>query len=268
LTSWAQAPAPPQFSWAPPGIDDVKPQADTQIPCPLADITAESSKRVQELVESMQRFNAKERVQFEEVGKDGQLHNVGSATFEYSAYIYESRPQQLVVDEFRNGSIAPQTFPSKLATIGTAALALIFHPTFVKDFSIECEGQADWKGHKAWVLRLQQSKENDFRGYRLANRYFRVMLKARAWIDAQSFEVLHLETNLREHIPEIPLELEQVSVDYGMVDFHAKDLQLWLPQKSDIYMDYRKRKYHYRHTFSDFQLFWVGTTEKVKKPKG
>jgi hypothetical protein len=124
-----------------------------------------------------------------------------------------------------------------------------------------------WNGRKAWQLRLDQKSPNNLRGYRVKNNYYPVKLKARAWIDAETFELLRLETNLQEPVPAIRLEREQAIVDYGKVKFASKDLELWLPQSSDIYMDYRGKKYHFRHSFSDFQLFWVATTEKVTAPK-
>lgn len=264
----AQNSVEPPLSWAPPGIDEVKPPANTQEACPLPEIVAESSHRVQSLVDNMQKFGANEQVEFEEFDKNGQRHNSGRAKFEYAAYIHEDAPQQLTVEEYRNASVAPEEFPSKLATTGTAAFALIFHPDYLKDFVVTCEGRTELRGRQAWRLHLSQTKPNNFRGYRLANRYFSVMLKARAWIDAQTFEVLRLETNLRDPIPAIPLLTEQVIVDYGMVEFPKRNLKMWLPQSADIYMDYRGKRYHHRHTFSQFQLFLVGTTEKVNKPKG
>ncbi len=171
------------------------------------------------------------------------------------------------MEEFRNDSVAPENFPSKLATIGTAAFALIFHPNYLKDFNVSCEGEADWNGRPAWRLHLVQTRSNNFRGYRISNRYFPVALKVRAWIDAETFEVLHLETDLRDPIPEIPLLLEHISVDYGNVSFPKRELQLWLPQSAEIYMDYRGHRYHHHHAFSNFQLFWVDTEQKVKAPK-
>jgi hypothetical protein len=266
--SWAQSSDLPQPDpWAPPDIDHVSTAVNTQVPCAVADIAGAASKRVQELVQSMQRFSATEEAEFEEVDRNGASRGERKATFKYVAYISEVGPQELNVEEYRNDSAAVENFPSKLATIGTAAFALIFHPNYLKDFSVTCEGMTEWKGRRTWRLHLVQTKPDNFRGYRVANRYFPVMLKARAWIDAETFEVLRLETSLREPIEAIPLQLEHVIVDYGKVEFPKRDLQLWLPQEAEIFMDYRGHRYRHHHKFSNFQLFWVDTTQTVRAPK-
>jgi hypothetical protein len=239
-----------------------------QSACVLPDVLSRASKRVQALVDNMQKFSATEQAEFEEFDQRGLSRGTSKAKFNYVAYISEIAPQQLNVEEYRNDSVTPQNFPSKLATIGTAAFALLLHPNYLKDFSVTCEGQTDWHGRRAWRLHLSQTHPNNFRGYRVANRYFPVMLVARAWIDAATFEVLHLETDLLHPIPQIPLLREHVRVDYGDVSFHRRNLQLWLPQSADIYMDYRNHRYHHHHAFSNFQLFWVDTDQKVKAPKG
>lgn len=266
-SAWAQGSAPAESSWAPPDIDQTIAPASSEVPCQLGEVLGNASRRVQELVDNMQRFTATEQAEFEEVDHKGVSRGVRDATFNYVAYISEISPQNLNVEEYRNDTVNVENFPSKLATVGTAAFALIFHPSYLKDFDVTCEGITDWKGRRAWRLHLVQTKQNNFRGYRQANRYFPVMLKARAWIDAESFEVLRLETNLREPIEALPLLLEHVIVEYGNVDFPKRNLQLWLPQSAEIYMDYRGHRYHHKHHFSNFQLFWVDTTQTVKAPK-
>jgi hypothetical protein len=256
----------PAFSWAPPDIDYESPLAKTDAPCPLDTVLPAASKRVVELVEHMQQFSATENVKFEELNHKGSWGAASKATFTYVAYIHEIAPQQLSVEEFRNDSVALD-FPSKLATTGTAAFALIFHPNYLKDFDVTCEGLTSWNGRPAWRLHLVQTKVDNFRGYRSTNGYFPVMLKARAWIDADNFEVLRLETNLRDPIPQIQLKLEHVIVEYAAVDFPKKNAHLWLPQSAEIYMDFRGRRYHHEHTFSHFQLFSVDTSQTVHVPK-
>ncbi len=236
--------------------------------CVLADVLNAASKRVEEFVVSMQRISATERVEFDEMDRAGNVRNTARAKFTYVAYIHEVRPHQLTVDEYRDDSVGVQNFPSKLATTGTAAFALIFHPEYLKDFSMHCESLTDMNGRKAWELHFEQSRSNNFRGYRSANLYFPIMLKGRAWIDAETYEVLRLETDLLKAIPEIPLLLDHIAIDYGTVKFPKRSLQLWLPQRAEIDMDYRGHRYRHKHVFSDFQLFWVDTDEKVKGPTG
>jgi len=253
-------------NWAPPDVDQSIPPVTTDVPCPLPEVVARASQRVEELVVNMQRFSATERAQFVEFDKKGVSHNVATAVFSYVAYIHEVRPGQLTVEEYRNDSVGVQSFPTRLATTGTAAFALIFHPHYIKDFTVTCEGLAQFNGHPAWQLHFAQrpDRSNNFRGYRVAAAYYRVKLRGRAWISQDSHEVLRLETDLLAPIPEIPLLKEHISIDYGPVYFPKRDLRLWLPQSTDIFMDYRSHRYHHQHSFSDFKLFWVDTEDRAE----
>jgi hypothetical protein len=92
-------------------------------------------------------------------------------------------------------------------------------------------------------------------------------LKGRAWIAADSGQVMHLETNLVEAILLIDLQASAVSVDYAPVKFQSQNVEIWLPQFAIAYTDYNKRRMVTQHTFSDFQLFSVQTQETIQKPK-
>jgi len=255
-------------SWAPPDIDQAVPPANTDVPCPLPEVLSGVAHRVQDLVVNMQRFSATERAQFVEFDKRGVPHNTATAVFSYVAYIHEDHPGQLIVEEYRNDSVGVESFPTRLATTGTAAFALIFHPHYIRDFTVTCEGLAQLNGKPAWQLHFAQLPDhsNNFRGYRVAAAYYPVKLKGRAWISTDSHEVLRLETELLRPIQEIRLLKEHISIDYGPVYFQKRDLKLWLPQSADIFMDYRGNRYHHQHSFSDFQLFWVDTDAKSKGP--
>jgi len=257
----------PSSAWAPPDIDHVFAPLSTETPCPLGEVVAGASQRVQDLVGDMQRFSATEEVDFDEVDNKGVLRPSKKAAFSYVAYIHQEAPRQLVVEEYRDDTVAVKKFPSKLATIGTAAFALIFHPVYLKDYAVSCEGLSEWRGRRAWRLHLTQVQANNFRYYRIANRSFGVMLKARAWIDAETLQILRLETDLRDPIPEIQLRLEHVIVEYALVEFPSREVRLWLPREAEIYMDCRGHQYRHRHSFSHFRLFWVDTEQTVKTPR-
>jgi hypothetical protein len=91
-------------------------------------------------------------------------------------------------------------------------------------------------------------------------------LKGRAWIAADSGQVMHLETNLVHPIPMIQLEENAFSVDYGPVKFQSQNVKIWLPRFAIAYTDYARRRMITEHTFSDFQLFSVQTQQTIQKP--
>ncbi len=270
LVSWSASAAEQKVSgpWGPPDIDALVPPTDSSVQCPLDEVVQAASKRVQDLVTDMQRFSAIERIEYFEGDKYGAGHLTAKAKFTYVAYIHEVRPGQLAVEEYRDDSLGLQNFPTNLASTGTAAFALILHPDYVNDFAFTCEGMAEREGRRSWQLRFAQKKKNNFHHYRIANNIYSVDLKGRVWIDAKSKDVLRLETDLLQPLPEIPLLREHIIINYGDVLFERRKVNLWLPQDADIYMDYRGKRYHHRHSFSDFQLFWVETEQKTKVPSG
>jgi hypothetical protein len=92
-------------------------------------------------------------------------------------------------------------------------------------------------------------------------------LKGRAWITADKFQIVRIESELIDAMPQIQLRSEQQVVEYGPVPFQEKNLELWLPQSAEIYLDFRKRRYFRRHTFDHYMLFSVNAQENRKEPK-
>jgi hypothetical protein len=90
--------------------------------------------------------------------------------------------------------------------------------------------------------------------------------EGRAWIAADSGQIMHLETNLVEGIVALELLSNAVSVDYAPVEFHSQNAEVWLPQSAVVYTEYFRRRTIIRHAFSDFQLFSVRTQQVIQKP--
>jgi hypothetical protein len=253
--------------WVPPDIDQVVPAVRTDTPCPLPQILGEASNRVRELGENLQRFSAKERIEHVEVDKDGKPRNTNTGVFDYVAEIRQDVPGQTYIQEYRLGGEALGTSPLPLVDTGTAAFALIFHPRHIDQFAIQCEGMAELGTRPVWQLHFAQRPDrvNDFHAFSVDHTLFRVKLKGRAWIAADNYEVVRLETDLIEPIRAIGLQVEHLLINYSPVEFRKRQLQLWLPDSASLYVDYHGHRYKRQHTFSDFQLFWVETEEKVKE---
>jgi len=94
-----------------------------------------------------------------------------------------------------------------------------------------------------------------------------VSMKGRAWIAADTFQIVRLESEMVSPIPEIQLVSEHQIVEYGSVPFPKKKVELWLPKNADLYFDFRRHHYFRRHSFDHFMLFSVDMEEKRKEPK-
>ena len=175
----------------------------------------------------------------------------------------------LSVDEYRNGERSLEEFPARIATLGLAAQALIFHPYYVEDFEMSCEGLGQLRGQPAWQVHFRQRNDRPsrFRVYRVKQVVYPVKLKGRAWIAADTLQVVRLETDLAEEIPAIRLQRDHLTVDYRAVQFQKRGVALWLPESVEFYFDFRGHRYHRRHSFSDFLLFSVDISQQIQPPQ-
>jgi hypothetical protein len=173
------------------------------------------------------------------------------------------------IDEYRDGGLDPSRFPAGIATTGLPALALVFHPNFAGEFNFVCTGLLDWEGRPAWQVQFEQrpDRPNQIRSYIIYQNTYAVPLKGRVMIDAGTLQVVRLDSELIAPVEKIKLKQERVSIDYAPVQFRTEEQPMWLPQNAEMYVERGRSHYYRRHTFSNFQVFTVGTEQKVHAPK-
>jgi hypothetical protein len=258
----------PEGRWAPPDTDEAIPLVAPGIPCSLPQVLQAASQRVKELTVNLDRFAAIERIEHREVDKKGHWRAPKERSFEYVVTVSEIRPGMVIAEEWRNGSSSTESFPTHLATLGMVALALVFHPNYVGEHDVTCEGLGQWRGRPAWQLRFQERpnrKFSDF-GFRIRQHSFPAKLKGRAWFAVDTHELLRLETDLVEPLPKIRLYRNHLAVEYRPVQFPKRNLELWLPESAEMYLDFRGHRYRHRHSYRDFKLFSVDTREQINEP--
>jgi len=256
-------------AWMPPDVDEKVPAVEPGVPCRLDSVLHRTSLRTQELIRNLDRFTATESLIHEEFTPDGQPAAKELRTFNYLAELGVSRPGYLNVEEYREGGPALEQFPGNIVTHGLPSLVLLFHPTQAPNFDFVCEGLARSPSGLAWLVHFRQNpdKPATMRVYRIPGHSFPVALKGRAWIAADSFQVVRLETDLAATIPEIRLVAEHTDIAYAPVRFPNKKVSLWLPQSAEIYFDWRGQRVHRRHSFSNYVLFSVDDKQKILPPK-
>jgi len=261
----------PGFSmktWRPPSIDDVSPALASGVLCPSAKVMEESGKRVQELVQDVERFAAVEDLLHQSLDQFGIPTRTETRKYNYVASISEPQPGFLSVDEYRAEKLTLAGYPDQIASIGFAALALVFHPDMRDNFAMTCEGLGDWHGQAAWLVHFRQrdDRPNRMHSYKVGNEMHSVALKGRAWITADKFQIARMEAEMTNPMPEIQLLSEHQAVEYGPVPFPQKNTSLWLPKSAEIYFNFRKHRYYRRHSFNHYMLYSVDTEEKRKEP--
>src|SRR5579862_8791717 len=262
-------PALPVKTWKPPNVDDATPAVVPNVECPEAQVIEESGKRVQELVDDVQRFAAVEDLFHQALDNFGIPVRTEKRKYNYVASISEAVPGFLAVDEYRADKSSLAGYPDSIASTGFAALALVFHPHMRDNFEMTCEGLGDWHGQASWLVHFRQRDDRPSRmhNYRVGNQNHPVGLKGRAWITADKFQIVRIEAEMVSPMPEIQLLSEHQVVEYGPVPFPKKNTTLWLPRSAEIYFDFRKHRYYRRHTFDHYMLYSVDTEEHRKEPK-
>ncbi|MGB6432118.1 MAG: VWA domain-containing protein [Candidatus Acidiferrales bacterium] len=272
-----------QTLWSPPDVDARLPLVSKAEACSLPDVLTHAGERAQELVDNFPKFTAREKIQYDELDAyAADMGPDGGASYDYSLKVDESAdfdyvvslkqmPGAFLFDE--NLRLTPDAKPltGNPPVQGLTSLALIFHPYYQGDYEMRCEGLADWNGTPAWVIHFAQRKDKPSRtrGYVTPQTVFPEQLKGRAWIAKDSYQVLHIDTNLLEPVllrQDQTVDSDAVSVDYGPVEFRGQNVQLWLPQSAETFTEVARKRVVTKDTFSDFALFSVEIKLKPPQP--
>jgi hypothetical protein len=261
------AEGPPARSWAPQDVDEVPPAVFRDVACSEAKVIEQAGLRVTDLMNNLRDVNAVEDVVHTSVDSKGRRGRSETGRYEYMFSIQHPRQGILSVEEYRNGGGGSMV--GGVTATGLATMALIFHPYYAGDFEMKCEGMGNWKGEAVWFVHFRQhaNKLSRLRAYRINGKSIRVPLKGRAWIAANSFQILRLETDLVAPMPEIKYEQEHMVVEYGPVEFRERNHVFWLPTFADVYAHERGRRWHRRHALSNYVHFSVDTKQKIADPK-
>ena len=258
-------------NWRPPDVDEKMPPVQPGTACALDVVLQKAGKRVQEFVKNADRFTASELLRHESIDKWGLAGSPDTRKFDYVVAVEESKTGLLDVEEYRRNGNSPAEFPDGVATTGLPALVLIFHPYNAGNFEMSCEGLTRWNGSLAWQIHFRQrpDKPNTIRAYRLGleGPSYAVALKGRAWIMADSFQIARLETDLVAPVPQIRLVADHTAIEYGPVQFRNRKVEMWLPQSAELYYDWKGRRIHRRHSFSNYLLFVVDEKQRIAEPK-
>ena len=266
LRTVIETPRLPTPRWAPLDVDEWIPPVLSAAACPLPKILEQARNRTDDLIDNLQRFSATERIELTDTGVNGRKRSSSAAEVNYVAEISTSSYGYPGVNEYRSGTNEGQ--PSMLDS-GIAAFALMFHSTHTDNFQFRCEGLAELRGVSAWQLHFEESADLNkaFTAIRVGHSMYLPRFKGRAWIAAGGGEVLRIETDLLSPIPQIDLQLEHMVIDYAPVEFPTRQVRLWLPLSTDVYLAYHGHRYQRTHTFSRFQLFSVDSSETIRNKR-
>ena len=263
------APRARESRWLPPGVDENVPRVELGSACNLEDVLQKAGQRIQEFVKNVERFTATESLVHETIGKSGEVSRTEKRQYNYLVSVEQIRSDLFDVEEYRSNSSSADA-PGGIITRGLPALVLIFHPYYAGTFSMKCEGLANLNGKPAWQIYFRQRADqpNRIRSYKIGENgpSHPVALKGRAWFLADTYQIIGLQTDLIEGLPDLRLTVDHVTLEYGPVHFGSRGVDMWLPQTAELYSDLRGKRTHRRLNFTNYLLFAVDDKERISAP--
>jgi tetratricopeptide (TPR) repeat protein len=256
--------------WAPADVDAKEYVVAPDVSCSTDQLVQRTQARTMKQIANFEKFLATEHIEHQEVDAYGNPGLVKAKDFTYMVFIRKTKQGAFFLDEERNGGENLSEFPTSLASHGLVGLGVfLFDPDYQSDVTYKCEGLGEWRGQVAWEIRFEQRREVTSRLMTWKNNHgvFPVALKGRVWVAANSYDLLHIETDLREPIPQLELDRDHLTIDYGPVKFDHGKTSLWLPWHAELYLQVHGKRYHHRHTLTNYALFSVDTDHQINAPK-
>lgn len=267
----ADIPSGPMRAWGPSDVDSVKPGVAGDVSCAAADMVKRTGQASTEQLENFEKFMASEHIEHEEIDRNGKSGAVRSRDFSYLVFIDHDKSGQIFLKESRDGGTGLDSFPTSLATTGLLGLGVyVFQPGFANTLNFTCEGLGQWRGKATWLMYFRQkpNQRSFLRLWQTQKQTVEIPLKGRVWVAATTYQILHVETDLRDPMKELELTRDHLAIDYGPVTFQGGKTELWLPWYADMYLELHRHRYHHRHTLSNYSIFGVDTNNTIAKPKG
>jgi TolA-binding protein len=257
-------------AWAPADVDAKEYNLAQGVSCGQADVLERAQKRMLHQLQNFERFMATEQIEHQEVDAHGREGNLRSKDFSYLVFVHSFKKDSYFLEESRDGGMGVDAFPTSLATTGLVGLGVaLLEREYENDFEYKCEGLSSWRGQAAWQVRFEQKRdmESRVRVWRRRGEVFPVALKGRIWLAANSYDLLHMESDLRDPVEKLALVRDHLMIDYGPVSFETGSEKLWLPWRAEMFMELHGKRYHHRHTLTNYMLFSVDTKNQIGKPK-
>jgi tetratricopeptide (TPR) repeat protein len=255
--------------WAPADVDSKEYVIAPDVACPQSELIERAQLRAMAELANFERFTATEHIEHQEVDSNGNPGTTKTHDFAYVVFIEHAKDGAFYLEESRDGGENLDEFPTPLASKGLVSLGVaILDPKYGHDLFYKCEGLGKYRGKAAWQIRFEQRQDakSRLRTWRTDHGVFFVPLKGRVWVEANTYDVLRVETDLREPQKELRLNRDHLIIDYGPVQFRDGKVSLWLPWYAEMFMEFRGKRYHHRHTLTNYELFSVETNDTISAP--
>jgi hypothetical protein len=238
----------------------------------LKGILEKTGEGVRSFFGTFQNTASLEEIREERLAKDGKAKDVLNEKFQY---LLLARPEKwgLGLEEFRTNSHGDRTAPTGLGsglmvTSGFASASLLFHPQYQSGAAFRYLGRQTVDGHDCHVIAFAQDpkKAQMVERFNTSDASVLVLFQGLAWIDAGSYEIVRLRTDLLTPPSRIRLQRQTTEITYNPVQFKQAASALWLPSQVAVTLQWAGKTYRNTHRYSGFRLFNTETQEKIGQP--
>jgi len=185
-----------------------------------------------------------------------------------------ARPEKwgLGLEEFRTDNRGERAAPTGLEsgfmlTSGFASASLLFHPAYRSGATFRYLGQQSLESRPCFVVAFAQNpaKAQMMERFNTDRASVLVLLQGLAWIDADSYRIVRLRTDLLKPQPQIRLQQQTTEIKYAPIEFKQVAAAMWLPSEVGVTVEWKGRTFRNSHKYSDFRVFNTEMKEK-KRP--
>lgn len=246
------------------GLEPASSQSD------LTAILRNTGENVKSFFNNFQNTVSIEQIREERLAKDGKIKDSLDQKFQY---LLLTRPEAwgLGLHEFRTDFKGNETAPTGLnsglmLTSGFASASLLFHPTYQSGATFRYLGRQPMKGKECYVVAFAQKPEKAqmFERFNTKEGSVLVLFQGLAWIDAGSYKIIRLRTDLLKPQTKIRLQRQTTEITYLPVQFKQLGAVAWLPSEVGVTVQWAGRTFRNTHSYSDFKLFNTDIKERVR----
>lgn len=182
--------------------------------------------------------------------------------FDYLILAHPSSDQSQVLEESRTDLKAPNGKRLKqeqkiLHGIGFEYLWLMFEPANAPQSNYRLLGQQKMYGHETWVVAFAQSPDRVKlpATIDLSGAAYPLLYQGIAWIDATTFNIVRLRTDLLAPLPVIRLERFSSDLRFEKIDIAGLNVALWLPWQVELIWTQGGQMSGEFHQYTKYSLF-------------
>jgi hypothetical protein len=254
-----------------PELEGIEPAAGQER---LGPILSAVGKNVAAFFRNFPNTSSLEQIHQEELRRGDKVGRMENQKFRYLCFT-PTEAWGLSFREYRTDSLGSESYPGGLKngfmlTSGFASASLIFHPAYQPEAAFRYLGRQKVNGRQTFVIAFAQrpAKARVFAAFQSGQTTTATFSQGLAWVDSENSQIIRLRTDLLAPLPQIKLERQTTEVDFAEVHFRGLAEGFWLPRQVTGTVKWNGKHLRNEHQYSEFKLFSVESTQKIRSPKG